>query len=422
MQEAPLPRNRLKRILADRLAEISPWESESGTQRVTYPTSSLLPGLISTVEPFIERNSNNIGGHFRGSSELRGTKRLEREVISSLAQLFHNPSVEGWITSGATESNITGLWLAREYLHQLKCKRPALFLTQLAHDSIHKAGRILAIHDLIIVPTSNSGTMSEEGLREALQEAERRGIDGCIIVATVGATETGTCDAVDKLAEILRKWTTSPFYLHVDAAFAGLVLPFSDPGRLFDFRVPEVQSLCVDLHKMAGTPIGCGVFLCRPTLSKYIEQNSRYSHVYDVTLLGSRPGFAATTAWYAIFSQGRKGFQARVYQCLTHKEQFLLGLQQAKIKFQLIHDEDVNIAAIHFSDLLKGRLPVNVAQDLRLIPSQLGIVGLGLEEKDPLFYRFYFMPHLTTGVVKRILSQIIPAIQASTYSQTTASE
>jgi len=413
MNEYPLTKDELASRLANRLGEISSWSSELGSSRMAYPVTSPLEGLIYSVVPFIEINSNNAGSHFGEADTLRGTRRLEREAIGALAHLFQDPRAEGWITSGATEGNLTGLWLAREYLYSLGRRNLTVFITILGHESIHKACRILALHDLQLVPLENVGIMSPSKLAEALKQARDNGSDGVIVVATVGATETGTCDRVEQLVAVLRGQSDLDFYLHVDSAFAGLVLPFSDPNRPFDFRVPEVSSLCVDLHKMGGAPIGHGVFLCRSGFSRYISQISRYAHVQDVTVLGSRLGAAAAVVWYALFSQGRSGFETKINRCLAHKKRFITALEQAGHRLRLIHDEAVNIAAISFLDLPGGRLPPSVTNQLRLTPTpiHLGQTIGGSEQTDALFYRFYFMPHLTTEITEKIAGQIVEAIQ-----------
>ncbi len=48
-----------------------------------------------------------------------------------------------------------------------------------------------------------------------------------------------TAEALDRLRE--RTGVDAP--LHVDAAIGGFIAPFTDPGRVWDFRLPRIASI-----------------------------------------------------------------------------------------------------------------------------------------------------------------------------------
>lgn len=339
MRTEPLPESEIGRRLNERLGEIGTWDGAGRLRRV-YPASRPLASTVRTLAGFWDANSNNIGAHLEPPERLSGTRRLEREVVADVAALLHLPTAEGWLSTGATESNLTGLWLARERLAKLGESRPLVLSSPLAHDSIRKACRILGLDTPTEVSLRGMAAMDVDDFASRAAEAERSS-RGLVVVATVGATLTGTSDPVEALAARFPR--DVPVHLHVDAAFAGLVLPFSAPERAFDFRVASVDTMAVDLHKMARLPLGVGVFLARPGLTAILSAASSYAGVEDRTVLGSRPGAMAAAAWAGLNGLGRDGFARTVQRCLALKASFLQQLGGHRLA---IHDPAVCALAL----------------------------------------------------------------------------
>ena len=380
MRTDPLPLSEIQRRLNERLGEISDWDRQ-GRFRHTYPVSRPLDMSIDTLSRFWEKNSNNIGVHFDEPNRLRGTRRLEREVVRDVASLMGESDADGWLTTGATEGNLTALWLARQRLKRIDRLRPRVFISKLTHESVRKACRILCLDDIVEIPLRDCAAMDVAVLSDRLAEAARDGC-GSIVVATVGATLTGTCDRVDNIAANLPHGF--PVHLHVDAAFAGLVLPFSDPDRAFDFRVSAVDTLVVDLHKMARLPLGVGIFLARPGSTSELAAPSPYAGVDDRTVLGSRPGALAAAAWAGVNSLGRHGLARDVGYCLDLKNHFVRRLNDYGT---IIHDRAVNALA---------HLPAaNVLTKAE---------------------RYYFLPHLDKKTVDRLAARLM--VKSSSDSKT----
>ena len=380
MRTEPLSPAEIRRRLSERLDEISDWDQQ-GRFRHTYPVSRPLDMSLDTLARFWERNSNNVGAHLDEPNRLRGTRRLEREVIRDVASLMGESEADGWLTTGATEGNLTALWLARQRLKCIDRLRPRVFVSRLTHESVRKACRILCLDDIVEVPLHDRAVMDVAALVDRLDEAARDGC-GSIVVATVGATLTGTCDRVDDIAANLPPGL--PVHLHVDAAFAGLVLPFSDPDRAFDFRVSAVDTLIVDLHKMARLPLGVGVFLAKPGSTSELAAPSPYAGVDDRTVLGSRPGALAAAAWAGINSLGRHGLARDVEHCLDLKNRFVRRLGGYQ---NIVHDRAVNALAL---------LPVADA----------------LTKAE----RYYFLPHLDKKAVDELVIRL--TVKSFSDSQT----
>lgn len=371
-------------VLSERLKELSSWEA-SGRGRHLYPVTQPLVPSVQTIAAFWDQNANNIGAHLVDASELKGTRRLEREVVQDVATLLNGPDAEGWLTTGATEGNITGLWLARERLTQAGKSSPVVLTTRLAHDSVHKACRLLGL-DLVDVPLQRGAIMDVSALRRLISDRTWLRGRGIILVANVGATLTGTCDPVDEIAAALPKEVLC--HLHVDAAFAGMVLPFTEPSRPFDFRIPTVDTVAVDLHKMGRIPLGVGVFLARPSLSEVLATKSACAHAVDRTLLGSRPGAVAAAAWAGLRSLGRVGFQLQLEYCLALKQRFLHAIAELPT-WRVLHDPAVNV---------------------------VGIVGGSEGDPFSVTRRVYFMPHLRKVEVDAIATEIVHSVKPKASS------
>jgi len=375
VREIPMSIEEIEAALKKRLDETSGWEG-AGRSRHVYPVSRPLAPSVQTMASFWDQNANNIGAHLADVNTLKGTRRLEREVVQDVAALLNGPDAEGWLTTGGTEGNITALWLARDRLTRFGERAPVVLATRLAHESVRKACRLLGL-ELVDVPLQEGAVMDPSALRRLASDRILLQGRNLIVVATVGATLTGTCDPVDEIAAALPP--DVPHHLHVDAAFAGLVLPFTDPSRPFDFRVGGVDTVVVDLHKMARVPLGAGVFLSRPGLTKVLTTESMCARAVDRTLLGSRPGAVAAAAWAGLRACGRAGLRRDLEYCLTLKQKFLKAVAGVPV-WRVLHDPAINV---------------------------VGIVGSPEGDPFSVTRRIYFMPHLSEAEVDAIAAEVL---------------
>src|SRR2546428_10517400 len=82
---------------------------------------------------FLEANLGNPGYY-------KGTWRLERETLRMLSSLLHGKNLGGFTVSGATEGNITALWMARN-----TTRRKEIVAAKTAHFSVRKAVDLLGM-------------------------------------------------------------------------------------------------------------------------------------------------------------------------------------------------------------------------------------------------------------------------------------
>ncbi len=101
--------------------------------------------------------------------------------------------------------------------------------------------------------------MDPAALGAAIAEDRAAGIRPAAIVATIGTTGSNAVDPVAPLADIAAR---EGLWLHVDAAYAGVVALL--PERRAPFAGWErADSIVVNPHKWLFTPLDCSLLLTR---------------------------------------------------------------------------------------------------------------------------------------------------------------
>jgi tyrosine decarboxylase/aspartate 1-decarboxylase len=282
-------------------------------------------------------SSSNLGD----SGLFLGSLRLEREVIQNLAVLLNGKGSVGFLVSGGTEANLLALLAAR---NMANVSNPEVVLPESAHFSFTKICNLLRL----------------KPVHASLDSAYRvvpSSVEKCItkntvaVVGTAGTAELGAVDPIDKLSAIALKHGV---YLHVDAAFGGLIIPFlRDIGydaANFDFSLEGVKSITVDPHKMGMTTIPAGGILFRNgTFLDYIKTETPYlTEERQYTFVGTRPGASAAATWAVFEHLGREGFRTTIQHCMRLTT-FLSSRLEA-LGFKLVSQPTLNIVAFRGSN------------------------------------------------------------------------
>jgi tyrosine decarboxylase/aspartate 1-decarboxylase len=175
------------------------------------------------------------------------------------------------------------------------------------------------------------------------------------VIGTAGTAELGVIDPIDKLSKLA---LDHGVYLHVDAAFGGLIIPFIESAPEFDFRLAGVKSITVDPHKMGMATIPAGGILFRDrTFLEHIKTETPYlTEDFQYTFVGTRSGASVAATWAAFESLGREGFRNIVKRCIKLTE--FLSLELESQGFKLVSRPTLNIVAFRCanSKLLIERL------------------------------------------------------------------
>jgi tyrosine decarboxylase/aspartate 1-decarboxylase len=262
-----------------------------------------------------------------------GSVQVEREVVSDLAGLLHGENCVGNVVSGGTEANLMALLAARNMAH---VNAAEVVLPESAHFSFAK---ICSPLNLKPVYAGLDGSF----------RVDPRLVEKCVsdktvaIVGTAGTSELGVVDPIEELSSIALKHKV---WLHVDAAFGGLVIPFlPEPKPMFDFALEAVESITVDPHKMglAAIPAGGIIFRHREAMDLLKTETPYLTDQYQYTFVGTRSGAAAASAWAVFRSLGMEGYKKIVGKCMKTTRLFADGLKDAG--FKLVVEPTLNIVA-----------------------------------------------------------------------------
>jgi sphinganine-1-phosphate aldolase len=211
----------------------------------------------------LARAAYGISAHVNGldPTAFPSLLAMENALVAAAGRLLGGgpgtaaPDIVGSITSGGTESLILAVKAARDAHPEIE--RPRLVVPSTAHAAFAKAGHYLRVA-LDIVPVGPDLRADPAAMAAAI------GPETVLVAASAPSYAHGVVDPITELAALA---AARGVRFHVDACFGGWVLPYL--RRLgadlppFDFAVPGVTSISVDLHKYAYAPKGVSVLLHR---------------------------------------------------------------------------------------------------------------------------------------------------------------
>ncbi|WP_294402772.1 histidine decarboxylase [Prosthecobacter sp.] len=293
-----------------RLDELYARLRECSTRSVGYPTNQAFD--YSELFRFLEFSINNVGDPFHSTNYRLNTMEFEREVLADFARFTRAPADEWWgyVTSGGTEGNMYGLYVAREIFPDGIC-----YFSEDTHYSVAKVLRLQHTRN-IMIKSQPDGQMDYADLRETLRI--HRDVPP-IIFANIGTTMKGAVDDLAQIRAILDDLAIGNAYIHADAALSGMILPFVDKPQPWNFA-DGADSISISGHKMLGSPVPCGVVLARKAHMDRISRSIEYIGALDTTIAGSRSGFSPLLLWHRLRTLGDAGLRDMVQTCLGNAE------------------------------------------------------------------------------------------------------
>ncbi|HZC51510.1 MAG TPA: aminotransferase class I/II-fold pyridoxal phosphate-dependent enzyme [Mycobacterium sp.] len=257
-----------------------------------------------------------------GGSELEAgaVVAAERAALRWLADMIGLPaSAHGAFVSGGSMANLSALVVARDTARRRHGRQPSLIISGAsAHSSIGSAARVMGCEWLTV--GRPDGRLQPSALRAALDRADPADI--VAVVATAGATNTGTIDRFDEIAELCARFG---LWLHVDAAYGGAAL-LSERVRPEFAGIGSADSVTVDPHKWLFTPFDCAAVLYRePELARashaqkapYLDavNEAHYDNPADYAVHLSRRA-RGLPLWMSLVAHGTDAYRAAVDLCL----------------------------------------------------------------------------------------------------------
>jgi aromatic-L-amino-acid/L-tryptophan decarboxylase len=343
--EAPDAPEALDRILADyeRLIPLAATHWQHPGFMAYFPTTASGPGILGEMltavlgqNPMLWRTSPI------------GTE-LEEVVVDWLRIALGLPDgFDGLLTDTASTSSLIALAAAREAAGLDVAARglagredvPAVrvYASREAHSSIEKACMTLGIgrEGLVRIPVDQAFAMRPEALAEAIRADRAAGRRPIAIVATIGTTSSTAIDPVSSIAEIAVR---EGLWLHVDAAYAGVVAMIPERRAPFD-GWERADSIVINPHKWLFTPLDASLLLTprmhdlRSAFSlvpEYLRTLDRATPVRDYNeyqpQLGRR--FRALKLWIQLRWFGLDGLRRRIERHIAIAHEFAAWIDDA---------------------------------------------------------------------------------------------
>ncbi len=307
---------------------------------------------------------------------------LEERAIEALGAVASLPDPAGYVTSGGTEANVQAVRMARDRHRDLTAgpgPSPAanVVAPESAHVSVRKAADLLGV-ELRTVPT-------REGRADldALSAAVDRGT--VAVVAVAGSTEYGRVDPVPAVAEIA---SDAGALCHVDAAWGGFELPFTDHD--WDFGDAPVDTMTLDPHKLGRAAVPSGGLLVRDPglLERSTVETPYMGQAGQATLLGTRSGAGVASAVAALERLWPDGYR---------RQQRRIAATAAWLAGEL-RDRSYDVVDPELS-VVVADLPRETVEALRAAGWRLATTGAGE-------LRVVCGPHLTRATLEEFLGDL----------------
>jgi glutamate/tyrosine decarboxylase-like PLP-dependent enzyme len=268
---------------------------------------------------------------------------MENALVGAASALLGGgpeSTVVGNVTSGGTESLILAVKAARD---ASSVTSPSLVLPGTAHPSFFKAARYLGVRPVVVPVSALTLTPTASDIAAAITP------DTVLVACSAPAYPYGLVDPVASIAEAAQMLGVR---CHVDACFGGWTLPYlrrlGRPVPAFDFSVPGVTSVSVDLHKYAYSPKGVSVLLHRSDelrAAQYFAYADWPGYtVVNPTIASTRSGGPIAAAYATLRHLGDDGY-LRLASSTVEAMQSLVGALQAVSGLRLVAEPESTVVA-----------------------------------------------------------------------------
>lgn len=257
------------------------------------------PAARAAAERFLATNPGDPGTY-------ETIADLERDAVDRLGTVAGLSDPAGYITSGGTEANIQAMRVAR---NRAETGSPNVVAPASAHFSFRKAAELLGI-ELRTAPLADRRV--DIGAMERLVDA-----DTVAVVGVAGSTEYGTVDPIPAVADLA---ADTGALCHVDAAWGGFYLPFTDHDWGFDHA--RVDTMTIDPHKAGRAAVPAGGLLARDRglLDELAVDTPYLESASQATLTGTRSGAGVASAVAAMAALWPAGYREQHERAMANAE------------------------------------------------------------------------------------------------------
>ena len=235
-------------------------------------------------------------------------RRMQADVVDAVLGWLDAPDgAAGSFTSGGTESILLAVKAARDqHAQQRGIARPNAVLPASAHAAFNKACHYFGV-EARRVPVRDDWRADPAAMSAACDA------DTVLVVASAPQYPQGVVDDVPAIAALAAGIGAN---CHVDACMGGVTLPYlarlGEDVPPWNFAVPGVTSVSVDLHKFGYTAKGASVIAHRSkdlrAWQMYVTDDWLGGLYGSSGLLGTKSGGPIAAAWAVLQHLGDDGY------------------------------------------------------------------------------------------------------------------
>ncbi len=206
--------------------------------------------------------SNTLNRYTGVAGVAPALNQLEANVVRWLCQIMGYPDqARGFLTSGGSLANWSGLVTARQAMLGEDFLRGVIYTSDQTHHCVAKAARLAGFPaaNVRVLPADENYRLDPARVRDAARTDRAKGLQPAILVASAGTTNSGAVDPLPELAALARE---ENLWLHVDAAYGGF-FRLTERGKHILAGIELADSLVLDPHKTLFLPYGTGALLVR---------------------------------------------------------------------------------------------------------------------------------------------------------------
>ena len=236
-------------------------DGNSQQNLATFCTTWIEPEVKQLMDESADKNMID-------KDEYPQTAAIEERCVHMLADLWNSPeaaSTIGCSTTGSSEAAMLGglalkwNWRKRRRAQAQPADTPNLVMGPV-QVCWHKFCRYFDVEIREVPMEGDRLLLTPE---EVLKRCDENTIG---VIVTLGVTFTLQFEPVQEISlalDRLKAETGLDIPIHVDGASGAFLAPFTQPGLVWDFRLPRVKSINASGHKFGLAPLGVGWALWR---------------------------------------------------------------------------------------------------------------------------------------------------------------
>lgn len=276
-------------------------------------------------------------------------RTIQAEVVDIVIDwLQGGPSAAGFMTSGGTESILMAVKGARERGKKERgITKPNVVLPTSAHAAFEKGCYYFGLESRRVA-VKDDWRADPDAIAAAVDD------NTVLLVASAPQYPQGVIDPVASIAAIAAERDIN---CHVDGCMGGVTLTYLKrlgyPIPAWNFSVPGVTSISVDLHKYGYTAKGASVIAYRDkklrSYQTYVTDNWLGGLYGSSGIMGTKGGGSMAAAWAVMNFLGDEGY-LRVTADARHAAEELVAGVHTRPLLQLRAEPDTTLVAFGAAD------------------------------------------------------------------------